>query len=166
MWNENNKKLIYVYIKIRYENPPPPPPSRGALQNNRFLETLSYICLFALKILGQEKIMRHQPYAPPEFHAVNVKGGIHYLDLSQWLRTQITLIMPLKNSMWILGTKLTNMRLVFICNNPLNSKLYILLLHVFENQIWNLQDPHTPGGFLRIQVMLPHHLIMCLCNIR
>ena len=41
----------------------------GIFQDNNFLDTLLFICsicLFALKILGLEKIMGHQTYVPPE----------------------------------------------------------------------------------------------------
>ena len=46
-----------------------PPPGWDFLRQNFFrhiIVYLFYICLFALKILGLEKITGHQTYVPPE----------------------------------------------------------------------------------------------------
>ena len=49
--------------------PPPPPPGWDFLRQYFFrhlIVYLFYIGLFALNILGLEKIMGHQTYVPPE----------------------------------------------------------------------------------------------------
>ena len=62
--------MLRVYENQKYKPSPPPFSEAGYFKTILFghlIIHLFYICLFALKILGLEKITGHQTYVPHEF---------------------------------------------------------------------------------------------------